>query len=79
MRRSGNAGRGSASARNEDGLMPIVPVSLPDSQAPPPDESVGPIPGPTLLMPSYPTLEIFTAVLLFDLFPALQCTGSVVL
>ena len=44
MRRSGNAGRGSASARNEDGLMPIVPVSLPDSQAPPPDESVGPIP-----------------------------------
>ena len=45
MRRSGNAGRGSASARNEDGLMPIVPVSLPDSQAPPPDESVGPIAG----------------------------------
>ena len=31
--------------RVEDGLMPIVPVSLPDSEAPPPDESVGPIPG----------------------------------
>ena len=30
--------------RVEDGLMPIVPVSLPDSEAPPPDESVGPIP-----------------------------------
>ena len=29
----------------EESLMPIVPVSLPDSQAPPPDESVGPIPG----------------------------------
>ena len=77
--------------------MPIVPVSLSDSEVPPPDESVGPIPGrratlsstvgphsviqwghmhcvwgpipgPTLLMPSYHTLEIHhTAILLFAL------------
>ena len=81
--------------RVEDGLMPIVPVSLPDSEAPPPDESVGPIPvgphspapwghmhcgdkcgatctvgqpipGPTLLMPSYHTLESHTAILFFS-------------
>ena len=82
--------------------MPIVPVSLSDSEVPPPDESVGPIPGrratlsstvgphsviqwghihcrplwghmycvwgpipgPTLLMPSYHTLEIHTLITL---------------